>query len=286
MKAKTSLWVGCGEWGFRELPLEEHFKIAKQFGFRFLEIGIGGDFPGRLPGGMSSDGIEGFLKLKSAYQIETPQCCLENDFTLPDAADHAAMVRRTLQEIELAARLGANQVRLFAGFTPAREMTEEIWGRLLDGLRKCQSLCASLGLTIAIETHGKIEWIAGSAHHVHTVSTDPACLERLVKELPPEVGFNFDPGNLKAVAPNDRSYQLSLLDERITYCHLKDWRRRGDGWEAVAIGDDDLDYGSLLPRMSYDGIYLIEYEPTGDVEDGIRRSLEYLRKLNFDLRFA
>jgi len=25
------LRLGCGEWGFRELPMEEHFRIAREF---------------------------------------------------------------------------------------------------------------------------------------------------------------------------------------------------------------------------------------------------------------
>ena len=40
--------VGCGEWGFRNVPMEEHFRISDSFGFKFLEFGIGGGQPGRL----------------------------------------------------------------------------------------------------------------------------------------------------------------------------------------------------------------------------------------------
>ena len=43
------LRVGCGEWGFRNLPMADHFRIAASFGFRELEFGIGGGQPGRLP---------------------------------------------------------------------------------------------------------------------------------------------------------------------------------------------------------------------------------------------
>ena len=30
--------VGCGEWGFREMPMERHFQIAHSFGFHYLEF--------------------------------------------------------------------------------------------------------------------------------------------------------------------------------------------------------------------------------------------------------
>lgn len=274
-----TIQVGCGEWGFRELPMEDHCRIARDFGFRTLEIGIGGDYAGRLPHGMDERESSEFLQLTGDYGLQTPFCCLENDFTLADAAAHKAMLARTKDEIRLAKRLGATHVRLFAGFTPAAEMTEALWQQLIGALNESATLCAELGLLIAIETHGRITMRDGAAHHEHTVSTAPQGLCRLMDEMPEAIGFNYDPGNLKAVAPADKVLALPLINQRINYCHLKDWRRNGTGWDAVAIGDDDLDYGALLPQMSFDGIYLVEYEPVEDVEAGIVRSLEYLKKI-------
>jgi sugar phosphate isomerase/epimerase len=278
--------IGCGEWGFRELPMAEHFRLAQKFGFRTLEFGLGGGQVGRLPAAPTEREIADFVALGQSYGITTPGCCLENDFTLADPSAHNAMVAATLAQIRMAARCGARQVRLFAGFTPAANMTAAIWSRMLEAFGQADALSAELGLTIAIETHGQITFRAGAAHHVHTVSTEPAALRRLIKELPPRVGFNYDPGNLKAVAPQDKTYALPLLQGRINYCHLKDWRRLGDGWVAGAIGDDDLDYGPLLRAMTYHGVCLIEYEPTDDVAAGIQRSLDYLRRLGVKLEFV
>lgn len=275
--------IGCGEWGLRERPIKDHFELARSLGFRTLEFGIGGDFPGRLPATLNDTGVAHFRSLAIRHGLETAGCCLENDFTLLDATAHAANVRRTLQEMHLAQRCGAKQVRLFAGFTPVAQMTEAIWQRLADGLHQAATLAAELSLTVAIETHGRITTKAGVAHHEHTVTTDPSALTRLIRQLPPCTGFNWDPGNLKAVAPTDRTCALPLLNSHINYCHLKDWRRQGDGWIACAIGDDDLDYGALLPQVRFDGVYLIEYEPTHDVEAGILRSLTYLKKLGLTL---
>ena len=97
-------------------------------------------------------------------------------------------------------------------------------------------------MSIAIETHGAITHLPGGvAVHRHTVTTHRARLARLLRELPSTVGFNYDPGNLKAADPTDRTFAADLLAGRITYCHLKDWRRTGDGWTACAPCDDDLD---------------------------------------------
>jgi sugar phosphate isomerase/epimerase len=171
-------------------------------------------------------------------------------------------------------------VRLFAGFTPAEQMTEAIWGRLLAALAACAEAAAARGMSVAIETHGAIATLAdGTLAHRHTVTTRRDCLARLAREMPAAVAFNYDPGNLKAADPDDPRYAADLLAGRISYCHLKDWRRSGGGWLACAPGDDSLDYSVLLPIRGYDGVYLIEYEPLEDTLDGLRRSLAYLRRI-------
>lgn len=274
--AEGVLFVGCGEWGFRDLPMPEHFRIAKRFGFKVMEIGIGGGKVGRLPTRMSDAEIASFDRLRREHAIATPMCCIENDFSLPDPAAHDAMLAETLEQVRLASRLGCTQVRLFAGFTPVEQMTEAIWSRLFDAFRQADALCERLGLTIAIETHGRIEFVDGAAVHSHAPASSQAGLRRLVRDLPARVGFNFDPGNLKAVEPADRTFALEIIDARINYCHLKDWKRRGAGWVACAIGEDDLDYATLLRKMRFAGCYLVEYEPTHDVEAGIARSLREL----------
>jgi sugar phosphate isomerase/epimerase len=272
--------LGCGEWGFRNRPMPEWFDIAAGLGFRHLEFGIGGGWPGRLPEGPRTADVAAFRRLVARHSVTTRYCCLENDFTRPDAGEHAAMVRKVLAQLPPAADCGAQLVRLFAGFTPADEMSDVIWGRLLDALQTCAAAAGRLGMRVAIETHGAITHAPdGSAVHRHTVTTRRDWLERLVRQMPPGVGFNWDPGNLKAADPNDDLYAVDLLAGRIVYCHLKDWRRAGNGWVACAPGDDAIDYGRLLPVAGFDGVYLIEYEPLGDTVEGIRRSMSYLRRV-------
>ena len=83
-------------------------------------------------------------------------------------------------------------------------------------------------MTIAIETHGGITFDDDeAAHHFNSVSTDPESLIRIIDQLPPTVGFNYDPGNIKAVRPDDKNLLLRAINERINYCHLKDWKRKG-----------------------------------------------------------
>lgn len=284
--APRPLRVGCGEWGFRNLPMREHFEIAASFGFPELEFGIGGGQTGRLPEAPSAADIAEFCALAESSGLATPGCCIENDFTLPEAAAHIAAAEKAIAQSRAAAACGAKQVRFFAGFTPYAAMTEAIWTRLLDALIACDRELEKLGLTMAIETHGAIRWNAdGSASHIHTTTTHRDGLQRLLAELPERIGFNYDPGNIRAADPTDTRYAVDLLEGRITYCHLKDWLRTGAGWTAGAVGDpaDGIDWADLLPKTGYDGTYLIEYEPLADTRAGIDRSLGHLRAVGFSV---
>ena len=282
------LRVGCGEWGFRNLPMADHFQIAAEFGFRELEFGIGGGQPGRLPEAPSAADIATFRALAATSGIATPGCCIENDFSAGGPEDVVAAVVKAIRQARVAAECGARQVRTFAGFTPWDAMDEARYSRMVDGLVACDRELERLGLSMAIETHGAIEHRPdGSAVHVHTVTTHPDGLRRLLADLPRRIGFNFDPGNLRAADPADRSCAVDLLRGRITYCHLKDWIGDGQGWRAVAVGDvaDGIDWADLLPRTGYEGTYLIEYEPLHDTVDGIRRSLWALQSAGFELEY-
>jgi sugar phosphate isomerase/epimerase len=277
--------VGLGEWGLHYLSIEEHCKIANKFGFRYLELGIGGDFPGRIQRDVSQKQVDDLLDCIRDHGIKAPFVVLENDFTLENPEEVQKMVDRAAHDIRLAAKFGATHVRLFTGFELASNMTEERWNRMLRAFAELNELCKTFGIVIAIETHGRNTRKNNGFIHEHTTSTEWNSLQRLLRELPPEVGFNFDPGNLKAVDPSRPLTDYArLLGNRINYCHLKDWKRVDDYWVACAPGDDDLDYDELLKHVAFDGVYLIEYEQTHDVVDGIGRSLNYLRSIRPDLR--
>ena len=277
--------VGLGEWGLHLLTIEEHCKIARSFGFRYLELGIGGDFPGRVRRDIGDREVADLRACLNDYGILAPCVALENDFTLEDPEELRRNIDRVAADVRLSARLGCTHVRLFTGFELAARMTEKRWERMIAAFREINALCTELGLVIAIETHGRNTKKNNGFIHEHTTSTEWGSLQRLLRELPPEVGFNFDPGNLKATDPSRpvTDYAM-LLGRRINYCHLKDWKRVDDCWVACAPGDDDLDYDELLKHVPFEGPYLIEYEQVDDVVDGIGRALNYLRSIRPDLR--
>jgi sugar phosphate isomerase/epimerase len=286
--------IGFAEWGFRELPMEEHFRICQRLGVKTLEIGIGSEdrmfgsdrVVGQLSERISDREIDDFRKMRDRYGIATPFCAMESDFLFHDPAAHERMLESVLRRLSLAPRIDATLVRLFAGFTPLSEMNEALWAQMLDAFQRCDEVCQELGLVIGIETHGAYVAKDDVAYHINTITTDHDSCARLVQELPERVGILYDPANIKAAVPDDKRYCLDVLNEHINSVHLKDWATKRDGWVSAALGDADLDYGPLLAEMQYDGVYLIEYEVPADLEDGLRRSLAHLESTGQDLVFA
>lgn len=276
--------VGCGWWGFRELPFAAHLNVCSAVGFRTLEIGIGDEFAATFPMNTDEKWVDEAMSKAAQAGIKLSLATAENDFSLTDPQAHRQMLDHVLAVIDIARLFGVSHLRLFAGFTPAKDFTARLYEQVVDAFKLVNERCVEYGIAISIETHGKITWKGGVAHHENTISTDPYYLDRLMRDLPANIGFNYDPGNIKAVWPEESDCFVSILADRINYCHLKDWIARDGGWVAAAIGDGALDYSSLLPKIPYDGVYLIEYEPLRDLEDGIRRSLAYLERLGYVIK--
>ena len=158
--------------------MREHFQIAKKFGFQWLEFGIGGDQVGRLSEAPDQTEIDEFKALGTEYGIKTLFCCIENDFTLADADEHAAMVDKVKSQIQAAAACGATHVRLFAGFTPAENVT----GNLGPHDRCFRPMRCALRRVGIVDWHRDPRGIEfnddGSATHINSVTTDATCLQR------------------------------------------------------------------------------------------------------------
>ena len=277
--------IGCGWWGFREKQLKEHLEICNHFGFKAFELGIGNEFLPTIRMESNDADLEKVMQLTAQHSVATPWATIENDFTYANRLKHDQMVEHALATIQIAKQLNVKYLRLFAGFAKAEDINTKIYQQVIEAFAICAEKCQLYDIQISIETHGQIEWRDGIAFHHNTISTDPIFLEKMMKDLPVNVGFNYDPGNIKAVRPDDKGYCLDILNDRINYCHLKDWKRKDGGWVAAAIGEDDIDYQTLIPRMKFDGTFLIEYEPLDDLTEGIQRSVDYLSESGFILKY-
>ena len=128
-----------------------------------------------------------------------------------------------------------------------------------------------------METHGGVTASPGGAQvHFNSVSTRA---DRWRELLETGVAVTYDPANLAAAGQGEPAAFFRRFREHIPYIHLKDFRDVPGGVLPAACGEGRLDWPELMAALKeFDGPAMIEYELTGDVRDGMRRSLDFLKR--------
>ena len=210
-----------------------------------------------------------------------PDCgATGNDFTAGSAADVRESLDRVKRAADIAAALGVKVLRIFAGFTSDSLVYGERFDRALEALQLAAEHVRGTGVRLAIETHGGVAATGDVLHHSATVTTRIDTMRKLLESLPAaEIGMNYDPANLAAVGDAAPERWFGLFRDRIVLVHLKDFRDVPGGIVPAGCGEGRLDWKALPAVLKeYDGPALIEYELPADVEDGLRRSLRFLKQ--------
>jgi sugar phosphate isomerase/epimerase len=150
---------------------------------------------------------------------------------------------------------------------------------------------ASIGLAIGLENPGN-----GEDNLFNTASDGLA----LVREIgSPQVRLNFDPANRVSQVKDDAdaAEEGLLALPACAHFHIKDVKRRADGWYFVTPGTGDIDYRRVLSGLAgYPGLPIsIEIPlrihrgpdalpvrrpatvPLAEIEETVRAGLDYVR---------
>ena len=271
---------GNAAWGLRELPLEEQLKLTQAMGLHLLELSIANYHRDALQPDASAEQIRQVKALFAQYDVR-PDCgATGNDFTAGSAADVRESLDRVKRAADIAAALGVKVLRIFAGFTSDSLVYGERFDRALEALQLAAEHVRGTGVRLAIETHGGVAATGDVLHHSATVTTRIDTMRKLLESLSAaEIGMNYDPANLAAVGDAAPERWFGLFRDRIALVHLKDFRDVPGGIVPAGCGEGRLDWKALLAaQKEYDGPALIEYELPADVEDGLRRSLRFLKQ--------
>lgn len=150
---------------------------------------------------------------------------------------------------------------------------------VVKALRRLGDVAASVGVTLALETH-------------KGPTQNAAAMLALMDEVRhPHVLLNFDTGNIAYYnAGVDPCDELEKVKELVRNVHVKDNRGGLEDWYFPAVGDGGaVDFGrvrSILDGVGYRGAYTIEIEGIGgEPEPGLQerrrriaRSVEYLKR--------
>jgi sugar phosphate isomerase/epimerase len=266
--------IGNAAWGFRETPLEKQLEITRDMGLDLLELQIGGHENDFLQLDATAEDIAKVKDLFEQYAIKLICASTGNDFTAATEVD-CADVKRV---IDIAEQLNIKYLRIFAGFSPVAEVIGERWDVMIKMLNEVAQYAQEHNILPAIETHGGVEECLDGIRHFHSTTTSMETWRRILDELDYPVGVVFDPANLGAVGMNETEIIDLYRLLPVSYLHLKDFRKTPqEALEPCACGAGQLDWQKLWSELkNFSGPGVIEYELTEDIEDGLRRSLEFL----------
>ena len=268
---------GNAAWGFRELELEEQLKITSRMGLKIHELGIANAETDIKTDAADAE-LEGVRALYEKYGIGLLCAATGNDFTCGNSDDVEKIKRVT----DMCAVLGVKYLRIFAGFSHKEEVTGKRWKTMVESLNRCAEHAKKRNVTLVVETHGGVDGFdGGEVEHFNSVTTCTDTLKRLLDELDESIMFNYDPANLYAVGHSDPSEVYELLRGRVAYVHLKDFKTMPSGHKKpAACGESGMDWKKIAAGLKgFDGPLLFEYEIPSDLEDGLRRSYEFAKKV-------
>lgn len=264
---------GLAAWGLREETLESQLAITSEFGLDLLEFSIANYEKDVLSPGASNDEIEEVKKLFKQHGIRLECGCTGNDFTGDDVDKQ---ISKVIGVINIAAKLGIQYLRIFAGFSSDSIMYGERLERLLTALKTVNDYAINKNVILCVETHGGVTASSdGALIHFNSATTRVDIWRKLLET---GVSITYDPANLAAVGYEDPVAFFQRFKEHISYIHLKDFRDVPGGVMPAACGEGRLNWSKLMTGLkNFDGPAMIEYELTNDIRDGIRRSLDFLK---------
>ena len=273
------MMIGNASWGFRETPLEKQLEITRNMGLDLLELGIGGHENDFLQLDANDQDIFKVKRLFRQYNVKLFCASTGNDFTSADESECIAAMGNVKKAIDIAQKLNIENLRIFAGFSPVEKVIGARWDFMIKILNEVLQYGQEHNVLPAIETHGGVEEHLDGIRHFDSTST--VKIAELFNELKYPAGIVFDPANLGAVGMDEDEiiilYKKFL--SKISYLHLKDFALTPEGaLKPCACGDGKLNWNIILEAIKgHPCPSVIEYELTEDIEQGLERSLKYLK---------
>lgn len=182
---------------------------------------------------------------------------VHNDFGRAESTWRQSEIVKVKQWIEVAADVGAPQVRVFAGHPEGSP--GERWPAMITALREVAAYAAATGVALVLENEAG--FTPSSAEHL-----------RIVEEVgSPALRPLLDTGNYP-----DGWRSVERTAPHAVHVHAKFWQVAPDGSEPT------MDYPKLLAALrqrGYDRWVTFEYEAAEAEATGIPRALTYLRRL-------
>ena len=258
----------CAGWGFREKTLKEYFELVSEMGIRYVEVNCAKNVPHHLQISTSDKEIQEILNITEEAKVKIVALAGCNDFTVTSSEELRQDIENVKRLIDTASRIGAEVIRLFAGWISEDDIVEETYWQVSDSFNIVGEYAEKKGIKLAIENHGGITATAEQMFRIMRNIKSPA------------IGINYDPANF-LYSGEDPLKALREISRYVIYSHFKDCRKREEKLEYCGVGEGIIDWRAILEELNevYDGYYAIEYERASDVVRGTKESLVYMKRL-------
>lgn len=234
--------LACPEWDIRTV-------IAKAGEYGYSGIEWRGGPQGHVSPLMTPAERRALRQGMEAHGLAALSVTAYTSFVSSELRDRQANLDDLKRYLDLAAEIGAGQVRVFLGELPSGESLAAAYPRILACLEEGVQHAIASGVMIAIEPHDDF---------VRTTSILP-----ILRQIDhPSLGVIWDFGNAY-FAGEEPETGIDLLKGRIAYVQIKDGRRRGKSWQLCPIGQGDVPLGKifdLLRGSGYAGPLSLEWE--------------------------
>ena len=267
--------LGNASWGFRETSIKEQFEITRSMGLDVLELGIANaGTKGEITTDITDEQIKELLSMSEAYGADVICAATGNDFTTGN--DDIPKIKKV---IDICKKLGIKYLRIFTGFTPLCDITDEIFDAMIKSLCEVCNYAKENDVVPVIETHGAVNGYDDGVEHIMSTTTDLDTLQKILRLLPDNVKVCFDPANLYAVGVKEPEKVYNEIKDRVAYAHFKDFKPIPSGHLKPSFcGDSDMNWKAILDAMKdFDGFAVLEYENVEDIKDGLEKSLDYIK---------
>jgi len=256
----SKIRLSCNFYTFNEplqskaMTLEEALDFCAELGFDAVDL-TGYYFPG-YPDVPPVDYVHETKRRAFGLGLDISGSGVRNDFTVPDPARRAADVSLVKSWVEVAARLGAPALRVFAGRgVPDGHEGDEVVGWVVECLEECVAWGTKHGVVIALQNHDDVLKTADEVAAVH---------DRIAS---PWLGLNVDIGSLRTADPYEEIARLAPL--ACTWQIKEQVYRRG-----VEERVDLPRVFTIMREAGYRGYAPLEILGEGDPRPRLRRFLE------------
>jgi L-ribulose-5-phosphate 3-epimerase len=228
----------------KQMSLADRLKLARDVGFEAIQAYTTAD----------QHEAEELKKAAEAAKIRIDSVMNEGHWEWPLSSSDPALVEKSLNAMRTSLHnakfWGCTSVLLVPAVVNAQTSYRDAWTRSQAQIKKLIPLAEELGIVIAVEE----VW--------NKFLLSPLEFAAYIDEFnSPWVKAWFDVGNVVLYGyPQD---WIRTLGKRIVELHLKDFKRKEDGYQWVNLGEGDIDWAEVrkaLAEIGYSGTATTELE--------------------------